>query len=95
MGRPPGGVGINYTVSLFLLPGLVLFLIYLFGCERHFLLDSVLLINNFSINSHNFGVFMGGSELRVFLLYHFIYAFRKHILLVNQIPAFIHFTLSL
>lgn len=68
LGRPLGGIGLDYTASVLLLPGSLLFLLYIFSC-RSFLLVSWSLISSCFVNSCNFGVPVGGSEL-VFLLWY-------------------------
>ena len=74
VGHQPGSVGLDYTVSLPLLPIWLWFLLYTFSCRRSFFASlQVILINSCSANSFNFGVPRGGGELRVFLLYHLVY----------------------
>ena len=70
VGRPPGCVSLDCTTSLPLLLTWLWFLLYIFSCIRSFLLVFRFLISSCSTGSCNFGVPVGGGELRVFLFYH-------------------------
>ena len=67
-----GGMGVYYTLSPPLLSVSLWFFLYIFSCRRSFSSSlQVFLINSCPANScTNFGVPMGGGELRVFLLHH-------------------------
>ena len=70
VGHPLGGMKLDYTVSLPLLPISLWFLSCVFNC-RSFLEGSILFfINGYSANGCGFGVQVTGGELRVFLLCH-------------------------
>lgn len=62
-----GGMGLDYTVSLFLTIKELWYISLVIDLSVSF---QVILINSFSVNSYNFGVAMGGGKLRIFLLCH-------------------------
>ena len=74
MDHLPGGVGLDYTVSLPLLPISLWLLFYILSCGKSFLVVfspfSQIVALKIVLNSCNYGVPIGGGEFRVFLLSH-------------------------
>ena len=64
---PHEGMGLDYIMTLLILPVSLWFLLYIFSCRRYFL---IFFIDGCSITTCNFGVPVRGGELRVFLLCH-------------------------
>ena len=71
VGPLPGGLCLDYGASLFLLP-VSHFLLHIFSLEIFSSSLQVVLIEEVSINSCNFGVPVGGGEYRPFLLCHLV-----------------------
>ena len=70
VGHLPKGVGLDYNLSSPLLPISMLSLPCIFSYTKTFPASlQVILIKSCSVNTCNFGVSIGGDELRVFLLF--------------------------
>ena len=64
----PEGAGSDWTVSLLLFPIPMWPFLYILSCRKPVLGLQVILRDSYCICSHSFSVFLGGGELRVFLL---------------------------